>query len=110
MCHGARRTLLLMPQSPPIQSVTTLSTSGGPTTPADPQPPGIRMASPARTDAHGLLIIRAWIEEGSEERLRAEVRITNDVSIGIQRTLTLARAEEVRATVEAWLADVVGVG
>lgn len=61
---------------------------------------------PPRIEAHGLLIIRAWVEEGSDERLRAEVKMTNDVSAGIQRTVTVARAEEVRATVEAWLADV----
>lgn len=66
------------------------------------------LSPPARTEAHGLLIIRAWIEEGSDERLRAEIRITNNVSAGIQRTMTLARAEEVRATVEAWLAGVLG--
>ena len=61
---------------------------------------------PPRVGAHGLLIIRAWVEDGSDEPLRAEVRITNDVSAGFQRTVTLARADEVRATVEAWLADV----
>jgi hypothetical protein len=69
-----------------------------------PSPP--HRSVKAKGGAHGLLIIRAWVEEGSDERLRAEVRITNDVSAGIQRTVTLARAEEVRATVEAWLADV----
>jgi hypothetical protein len=55
-------------------------------------------------DRTGLLIIRAWIEKGSTEPLRAEVRISTDVSAGIERTATFARAEQVCATVEAWLA------
>ncbi|MEA2828961.1 MAG: hypothetical protein QOG43_3400 [Actinomycetota bacterium] len=57
------------------------------------------------TDRTGLLIIRAWIEEGSEEPLRAQVRIIDDVSAGVERTQALARVEEVVATVQAWLAD-----
>ncbi len=67
--------------------------------------------SPAevKADKTGLLIIRAWVEEGSSQRLRAEVRSTTDVSAGIQRTLNLARAAEVGAEVQDWLADVMGV-
>jgi hypothetical protein len=57
-------------------------------------------------DRTGLLIIRAWVEEGSSEPLRAQVRLTADVSIGFERTLTLARPEAVCDTVRAWLADV----
>jgi hypothetical protein len=53
-----------------------------------------------------LLIIRAWIEEGSPEPLRAHIRISDDVSEGFQRTLTLSRPEAVFAEVERWLADV----
>jgi hypothetical protein len=53
-----------------------------------------------------MLIIRAWVEEGSSEPLRACVRTTTDVSAGIERTLTLARVEEVGAAVQAWLAEV----
>ncbi len=56
------------------------------------------------TDRTGLLIIRVWIEEGSSEPLRAQIRLSNDVSAGIERTLTLARAEAVCATVQEWLA------
>jgi hypothetical protein len=59
-------------------------------------------------DRTGLLIIRAWIEDGSPEPLRAEVRISMDVSAGFERTLTLARTDEVCATVKDWLADIVG--
>ena len=60
------------------------------------------------SDKTGLLIIRAWVEEGSSEPLRADVRTTTDVSAGIERTVTLARAEEVGATVQNWLAEIMG--
>lgn len=61
------------------------------------------------TDRTGLLIIRAWIEEGSPEPLRARIRLTRDVSAGIERTLTVSRVEQVGATVEEWLADMLSV-
>ena len=54
-------------------------------------------------DRTGLLIIRAWIEEGSSKPLRAQVRISTDVSNGFERTLTLAEPEAVRDTVLEWL-------
>jgi hypothetical protein len=54
----------------------------------------------------GLLIIRAWVEPGSSEPLRAQLRLTNDVSAGIERTLTLSRADKVCAAVGEWLADI----
>jgi hypothetical protein len=61
-----------------------------------------------KADKTGLLIIRAWVEEGSSQPLRAVVRSTNDVSAGIGRTLNFARAAEVGAEVQDWLDDVVG--
>ena len=54
----------------------------------------------------GLLIIRAWMEQGSSQPLRAHIRLTSDVSAGIERTVTVARADEVGATVQDWLADI----
>ena len=57
------------------------------------------------SDRPGLLIIRAWIEEGSAERLRAQVRMSADVSAGFDRVLTLSRADDVCATVGEWLED-----
>lgn len=69
------------------------------------QPYGV---ASGRMDKAGLLIIRAWVEEGSFERLRAEVRSTTDVSAGIEGTLTFARTEEVGAAVQEWLANVLG--
>ena len=57
-------------------------------------------------DRTGLLIIRAWIEEGSSKPLRAQVRISTDVSSGFERTLTLAEPEAVRDTVLEWLDEI----
>ena len=70
--------------------------------------PGQPVATPPRSDKTGLLIIRAWVEEGSSEPLRACVRSTTDISARMERTLTLARAEEVGGTVQKWLAEVLG--
>jgi hypothetical protein len=58
------------------------------------------------TDRTGLLIIRAWTEEGSSEPLRAQLRVSTDVSAGFERTLMLAQPEAVCATVQEWLADI----
>lgn len=55
----------------------------------------------------GLLVIRAWMEHGSSEPLRAEVRVTTDVSAGFERTLNLARADEVGAAVQVWLDGII---
>jgi hypothetical protein len=60
----------------------------------------------ARTYRTGLLIIRAWVEEGSSEILRADLRAATDVSAGFDRTVTLARPDAVGASVQQWLADV----
>jgi len=57
-------------------------------------------------ESTGLLIIRAWVEKGSSEPLRAEVRIVTDTSARVERTLTLSRTEAVCATVQEWLADI----
>lgn len=59
-------------------------------------------------DRTGLLIIRAWTEPGSSESLRAQVRLTTDVSAGFEPALTFARSEMVCATVQEWLASFLG--
>ena len=59
------------------------------------------------SDRPGLLIIRAWIEEGSSEPLRVQVRVADDVSAGFDRVLTLSRADDVCAAVGEWLGDLV---
>jgi hypothetical protein len=61
-------------------------------------------------DRSALLIIRAWVDSLSEEPLRAQLRITSDVSMGVERTMTLARADEVCDTVRGWLGAAVGGG
>ena len=57
-------------------------------------------------DRTGLLIIRAWVEEGASEPLRAQVRVSSDVSAGFERELTLVRVDDVCATLKEWLADI----
>ena len=59
-----------------------------------------------RPDPTGLLIIRAWIEHGSSEPLRAHIRVSTDISAGIERTLTLSRVDAVCAMVREWLTDI----
>ena len=53
----------------------------------------------------GLLIIRAWVEPGSSAPLRAQLRLTTDVSWGFDRSLTVGREEAVLQAVQAWLAE-----
>jgi hypothetical protein len=55
----------------------------------------------------GLLIIRAWIEDGSAKPLRATIRQTTDVSVGIERDLLFADPDAVCAAVQDWLDDMV---
>ena len=56
----------------------------------------------------GLLIIRAWVEEGSTEPLRAQVRVTGDISTGVGRTATFVQADTVGEVVDALLQGVLG--
>lgn len=65
-------------------------------------------AQGADGDLIGLLIIRAWTEPGSSDPLRAEVRLTTDVSTGLQHAVTLCRPDDVTFVVSAWLAEVTG--
>jgi hypothetical protein len=53
-----------------------------------------------------LLTIRAWCEDRSDDPLRAEIRLTKDVSSGFQHHLTVAHTETVVAAVRAFLEDV----
>ncbi len=59
-----------------------------------------------REERTGLLIIRAWVEEGSSEPLRVQIRLTTDVSEGFQRTINLTDVEETSAAVQGWLTDI----
>ena len=51
----------------------------------------------------GLLVIRAWVEEGSAEPLRAQIRVTGDISTGIARTVTLVEPGAIGDLVDGWL-------
>ena len=62
------------------------------------------------TDRTGLLIIRAWLEHGSVEPLRARVRLTTDVSAGFEQELAFADVHAVSVAVEAWLEDLLAGG
>jgi hypothetical protein len=55
----------------------------------------------------GLLIIRAWVEPGSTDPLRAQIRVTNDISTGIERTVALAESDTVMELVDEWLQAVI---
>ncbi len=54
-------------------------------------------------DRTSLLIVRAWMEEGSARRLRATIRLTNDVSVGIEREFTITDVHELCPEIEKWL-------
>jgi hypothetical protein len=53
----------------------------------------------------GLLVIRAWVELGSSSPLRAQLRITTDVSVGFDSSLTVTQEEAVIEAVQGWLSD-----
>jgi hypothetical protein len=53
----------------------------------------------------GLLVIRAWLEEGSARPLRVEVRLTADSGRGFERELMCSEPAAVEALVRAWLGD-----
>ena len=54
----------------------------------------------------GLLIIRAWIEEGSSAPLRAQLSMTSDVAMGMERTSVHSEIVDVGVEVEAWLREI----
>lgn len=61
----------------------------------------------ANKERIGLMIIRAWVEEGSSKPLRAHIRLTSDVSAGVEHTVALADIEGVRDAVDSWLRGIV---
>ena len=54
----------------------------------------------------GLLVIRAWVEEGSERPLRVEVRATAESMRGFGRGLVFSEPAAVEGLVRAWLEQV----
>jgi hypothetical protein len=57
-------------------------------------------------DRTGLLIIRAWTEDGSSAPLRAQLSMTSDVSMGMERTSVHSDVIEVGTEVQSWLAGI----
>jgi hypothetical protein len=55
------------------------------------------------TSGSGLLVIRAYLEPKSSSPLRAEIRLTGDVSAGMARTINLVDADDVAQVVRDWL-------
>jgi hypothetical protein len=53
--------------------------------------------------AVALLTIRAWCEEGSSDPLRAEIRMTSDVSSGFQTVEVVAQRQRVMDAVKTFL-------
>jgi len=53
----------------------------------------------------GLLIIRAWAEPGSSSSLRVQIRLTTDVSLGVERSETLTEADAAIEIVQIWLLE-----
>lgn len=52
------------------------------------------------------MIIRAWLEHGSEKPLRAHIRLTHDIAAGFSSEETLIDSAAVAAAVESWLDSV----
>jgi hypothetical protein len=52
------------------------------------------------------MVIRAWVEEGSSDPLRVQIRLTRDVSAGFEQSLAFADSDDVSKAVGAWLHDV----
>jgi len=57
-----------------------------------------------------LMIIRAWTEDGSTDPLRAEIRSTADVLLGVQSASTVTRSEHVMEAVRIFLENVSAEG
>ena len=55
----------------------------------------------------GLFIIRAWIEQGSTEPLRAHIRLTTDISCGFEDSMTLSEVRAVCEAVATWLGNII---
>lgn len=53
----------------------------------------------------GLLIIRAWAEPGSSSPLRVQIRLTTDVSLGVERSETTTEADAAMEIVQIWLRE-----
>ena len=57
------------------------------------------------TDRTGLMIIRAWVEDGSSAPLRAEISMTANVAIGMEHTSVHSDILAVGSEVQTWLRE-----
>jgi hypothetical protein len=53
----------------------------------------------------GLLIIRAWAEPGSSSPLRVQIRLTTDVSLGVERSETITESDAAIEIIQTWLQE-----
>ncbi|MDE3725286.1 hypothetical protein PWG71_28230 [Nocardiopsis sp. N85] len=51
----------------------------------------------------GLMVLRVWVEEGSERPLRVDVRQTSDPALGFRGERTLTDVDHVLAVVRRFL-------
>jgi hypothetical protein len=58
----------------------------------------------------GVLVIRAWLEDGEAAELRARLLSVDDIEAGEERVSWAASVEEVCAAVTAWLEDIKAAG
>ncbi len=54
----------------------------------------------------GVLVIRAWLEDGTAAELRARLISVDDVETGQERVSWAASTEEVCAAVATWLEEI----
>jgi hypothetical protein len=59
------------------------------------------------TAAAGVLLVRAWVEDGSPSGLRARITQTRDLTSDEQTITIAASIDEVCRTVRIWLEDLV---
>jgi hypothetical protein len=59
------------------------------------------------TAAAGVLLVRAWVEDGSPSGLRARITQTRDLTSDEQIITIAASIDEVCRTVRAWLEELV---
>jgi hypothetical protein len=59
-------------------------------------------------ETRGLLIVHAWMEQGSDLPLRAHLRAAANVKAGFESDLTLSSIDAVCDGVRAWLELIAG--
>jgi hypothetical protein len=57
----------------------------------------------------GVLVVRAWLEDATEKRLRARITHTLDVARPGETVVVTATREEVYAAVRSWLDEFMDV-